>query len=154
MKREEKTIAKNRRAFHDYEVVETFEAGVELSGTEVRSLRENNCQLTDCFALVRGGEVWLHNVHIPPYSNGNIANVDPDRKRKLLLHKRQIRELEHKTTEKGMALVPVKIYFKDNSLVKVELAVARGKKLYDKRASMAERDNRREVERALKERSR
>ncbi len=154
MKREEKTIAKNRKAFHEYEIMETFEAGIELTGTEVRSLRENNCQLTDCFALVRGGEVWLHNVHIPPYSNGNIANVDPDRKRKLLLHKRQIRELEHKTTEKGMALVPVKIYFKDNSLVKVELAVARGKKLYDKRASMAERDNRREVERALKERSR
>ena len=154
MKREEKTIAKNRNAFHEYEIMETFEAGIELTGTEVRSLRENNCQLTDCFALVRGGEVWLHNVHIPPYSNGNIANVDPDRKRKLLLHKRQIRELEHKTTEKGMALVPVKIYFKDNSLVKVELAVARGKKLYDKRASMAERDNRREVERALKERSR
>ena len=154
MKREEKTIAKNRKAFHEYEIMETFEAGIELTGTEVRSLRENNCQLTDCFALVRGGEVWLHNVHIPPYSNGNIANVDPDRKRKLLLHKRQIRELEHKTTEKGMALVPVKIYFKDNALVKVELAVARGKKLYDKRASMAERDNRREVERALKERSR
>ena len=154
MKREEKTIAKNRKALHEYEIMETFEAGIELTGTEVRSLRENNCQLTDCFALVRGGEVWLHNVHIPPYSNGNIANVDPDRKRKLLLHKRQIRELEHKTTEKGMALVPVKIYFKDNSLVKVELAVARGKKLYDKRASMAERDNRREVERALKERSR
>ena len=154
MKREEKIIAKNRKAFHEYEIMETFEAGIELTGTEVRSLRENNCQLTDCFALVRGGEVWLHNVHIPPYSNGNLANVDPDRKRKLLLHKRQIRELEHKTTEKGMALVPVKIYFKDNSLVKVELAVARGKKLYDKRASMAERDNRREIERALKERSR
>ncbi|MEA5020536.1 MAG: SsrA-binding protein SmpB [Gordonibacter sp.] len=154
MKREEKTIAKNRKAFHEYEIMETFEAGIELTGTEVRSLRENNCQLTDCFALVRGGEVWLHNVHIPPYSNGNIANVDPDRKRKLLLHKSQIRELERKTVEKGMALVPVKMYFKDNSLVKVELAIARGKKLYDKRASMAERDNRREVERALKERSR
>ncbi|MEG1493877.1 MAG: SsrA-binding protein SmpB [Gordonibacter sp.] len=154
MKREEKTIAKNRKAFHEYEIMETFEAGIELTGTEVRSLRENNCQLTDCFALVRGGEVWLHNVHIPPYSNGNLANVDPDRKRKLLLHKSQIRELERKTIEKGMALVPVKIYFKHNSLVKVELAVARGKKLYDKRASMAERDNRREVERALKERSR
>ena len=154
MKREEKTIAKNRKAFHEYEIMETFEAGIELTGTEVRSLRENNCQLTDCFALVRGGEVWLHNVHIPPYSNGNIANVDPDRKRKLLLHKSQIRALERKTVEKGMALVPVKMYFKDNSLVKVELAIARGKKLYDKRASMAERDNRREVERALKERSR
>lgn len=154
MKREEKVIAQNRKAFHEYEIMETLEAGIELTGTEVRSLRENHCQLTDCFALVRSGEIWLHNVHIPPYSNGNIANVDPDRKRKLLLHKKQIRELERKTTEKGMALVPVKMYFKDNSLVKVELAVARGKKLYDKRASMAERDIRREVERALKERSR
>lgn len=154
MKREEKTIAKNRKAFHEYEIMETLEAGIELTGTEVRSLRENHCQLTDCFALVRSGEIWLHNVHIPPYSNGNIANVDPDRKRKLLLHKKQIRELERKTVEKGMALVPVKMYFKDNSLVKVELALARGKKLYDKRASMAERDTRREVERALKERSR
>ena len=125
-------IAKNRRAFHEDEIVETTEAGLELTGTEV----------------------WLHNVHIPPYLNGNIANPDPDRKRKLLLHKKQIRQLQEQVKEKGMALVPVKMYFKDNSLVKVELAVARGKKLYDKRATMAARDSRREVERALKERSR
>lgn len=154
MKREQKTIAKNRKAFHEYEIMETYEAGIELTGTEVRSLRENNCQLTDCFALVRNGEVWLHNVHIPPYSNGNLANPDPDRKRKLLLHKKEIRDLLERTREQGMALVPVKIYFKDNSLVKVELAVARGKKTYDKRASMAERDAKRDVARALKERSR
>lgn len=154
MKREEKTIAKNKKALHDYEIVETCEAGIELTGTEVRSLRDNNCQLTDCFALIRNGEVWLHNVHIPPYTNGNIANPDPDRKRKLLLHKRQIRMLQELTKEKGMALVPLKMYFKENSLVKVELAVARGKKLYDKRATMAARDSKREIERALKERSR
>lgn len=154
MKREEKTIAKNRRAFHDYEVVETFEAGVELSGTEVRSLRENNCQLTDCFALVRNGEVWMHNVHITPFSHGNINNPDPDRKRKLLLHKKQIRYLAETTREKGMALVPLKMYFKKNGLVKVELAICRGKKLYDKRASMKERDTKREIDRALKARSR
>ena len=98
--------------------------------------------------------MWLHNVHIPPYSHGNIANPDPDRKRRLLLHKKEIRELEQKTREQGMALVPTKMYFKENSLVKVELALARGKKLHDKRASMAERDTRREIERALKERSR
>lgn len=147
-------IAKNRRAFHEYEIVETYEAGLELTGTEVRSLRENNCQLTDCFALVRNGEVWMHNVHITPFAHGNINNPDPDRKRKLLLHKKQIRQLQEQVKEKGMALVPVKMYFKDNSLVKVELAVARGKKLYDKRATMAARDSRREVERALKERSR
>jgi len=154
MRREETTIAKNRKALHEYEVLETFEAGIELTGCEVRSLRDNHCQLTDCFALVRGGEVWLHNVHIPPYAKGNIANPDPDRKRKLLLHKRQIRQLQERVREKGLALVPLRMYFKENALVKVELAVARGKKLYDKRASMAERDSRREVERALKERSR
>ena len=120
----------------------------------MRSLRDNHCQLTDCFALIRDGEVWLHNVHIPPYLNGNIANPDPDRKRKLLLHRKQIRELDRKVSEKGMALVPLKMYFKENSLVKVELALARGKKLHDKRQSMAERDSKREIERALKQRSR
>ena len=154
MKREASTIAKNKKALHEYDILETYEAGIELTGCEVRSLRDNHCQLTDCFALVRGGEVWLHNVHIPPYANGNIANPDPDRKRKLLLHKRQIRQLQERVREKGLALVPLRMYFKENALVKVELAVARGKKLYDKRASMAERDSRREVERALKERSR
>ncbi|MBR0404884.1 MAG: SsrA-binding protein SmpB [Eggerthellaceae bacterium] len=151
-KRERKPIAKNRRAYHEYEILETFEAGIELSGTEVRSLRENNCQLTDCFALIRGGEVWLHNVHIAPYSNGNIANVDPDRKRKLLLHRREIRMLEQKTREKGLTLVPVSMYFKENSLVKVELALARGKKTYDKRQSIAKRDAQREIDRAMKDR--
>ncbi len=150
----EKLIARNRRAFHDYEILETYEAGVELTGTEVRALRDNNCQLTDCFALVRGGQVWLNNVHIPPYKNGNLNNVDPDRRRRLLLHKREIRILEEKTREKGMALVPVKLYFKHNALVKLELAVCRGKKLYDKRAAMAARDAQREIERALKARSR
>ena len=153
-KRERKPIAKNRRAFHEYEILETFEAGIELSGTEVRSLRENNCQLTDCFARIRGGEVWLHNVHIAPYRNGNIANVDPDRKRKLLLHRREIRMLEQKTREKGLTLVPVSMYFKENSLVKVELALARGKKTYDKRQTIAKRDAQREIDRAMKDRFR
>ena len=139
-----KVIAKNRRAFHDYEILQTYEAGVVLTGTEVCSLRENNCQLTDCFALIRKGEVWVNNLN----------NPDPDRKRKLLLHRNEIRDLERKTQEKGMALVPVKIYFDRNSRVKIELAVARGKKLYDKRASMAERDSKREIERAIKERYR
>lgn len=154
MKKESLDIAKNRKAFHEYEVIETYEAGIELTGTEVRSLRDNHCQLTDCFALIRGGEVWLHNVHIPPYKNGNLANPDPDRKRKLLLHKKQIRYLGEKVQEKGLAIVPLKMYFNKNSLVKVELALARGKKLYDKRASMAERDSKREIARALKERNR
>ena len=154
MKRERKTIAKNRRAFHEYEILERFEAGIELSGTEVRSLRENNSQLTDCFVLIRGGEAWLHNVHIAPYRNGNIANVDPDRKRKLLLHKKEIRLIEQKVRERGMAVVPTQMYFKENSLVKVEIAVARGKKIHDKRQSIAERDQQRDIQRALKERVR
>lgn len=147
-----KPIAKNRKARHDYEILETFEAGIELTGTEVRSLRDNNCQLTDTFALVRNGEVWLSNLHIAPFANGNIANVDPDRRRKLLLHKKQIRYLAQKTQEKGLALVPLDMYFNDNGLVKVGLALARGKKLYDKRNSMKERDMKRDVERALKAR--
>ena len=153
-RREKKTIAKNRRALHEYEILETYEAGIALTGTEVRSLRENGCQLTDCFALVRGGEVWLHNVHIAPYSNGTFNNADPDRKRKLLLHKREIRVLEQKTREKGLTLVPLSIYFSENSLVKVELAVGRGKKLHDKRESIAKRDAQREIDRAMKKRYR
>lgn len=150
----EHLIAKNRRAFHDYEILETFEAGIELTGTEVRSLRDNNAQLTDTFALVRKGEAWLSNLHIAPFKNGNIANVDPDRRRKLLLHKKQIRYLAEKTQEKGLAIVPIKMYFNDRNLVKVEIALARGKKLYDKRASMKDRDVKREIDRALKARSR
>lgn len=154
MAHEKKQIAKNRKAFHDYEIIETFEAGIALTGTEVCSLRENNCQLTDCFVLIRKGEAWLNGLHISPYSHGNLNNPDPDRKRKLLLHKNEIRKLEQQTKEKGMALVPLKMYFNNKSLVKVELAVCRGKKNYDKRAAMAERDSKREIERALKERSR
>lgn len=152
--KQSRDIARNKRAFHDYEILETFEAGIELTGTEVRSLRDNNCQLTDAFALVRNGEVWLNNVHISPFAQGNINNPDPDRKRKLLLHKKQIRYLAEKTAEKGLAVVPLKMYFKDNGLVKVEIALARGKKLYDKRESMKERDTKREIDRAMKERYR
>ena len=154
MKHEEKIIAKNKRAFHEYEVLDRCEAGIELKGTEVRSLRDNNCQLTDAFVTIRNGEAWLHNLHIAPFVNGNINNVDSDRKRKLLLHKKEIRQLQEAVKEKGMAIVPLKMYFAKNALVKVEIAIARGKKLFDKRASMAARDSRREIERALKERSR
>lgn len=152
--RQKKPIAKNKRAFHEYEIVDTYEAGIALTGTEVRSLRDNNCQLTDCYALVRGGEVWLHNVHIAPYRNGGWDNPDPDRKRKLLLHKREIRILEQKTREKGFALVPISMYFNADSRVKVELALARGKKLHDKRQAIAKRDAAREIDRAMKERYR
>lgn len=149
-----KQIAKNRTAYHEYFIDETFECGIVLTGTEVRSLREKNCQITDSFALVRNGEVWLTGVHIAPFSHGNIANVDPDRRRKLLLHKKEIRYLQGKTQEKGYSLVPVTMYFDENNRVKVSLGLARGKKLYDKRADMAKRDSDREIQRALKERSR
>jgi SsrA-binding protein len=153
-KKEEKLIARNKRARHEYDVLSTVEAGIVLTGTEVRSLRENNCQLSDCFALVRNGEVWLMNLHIAPYSHGNLSNHDPDRNRKLLLHKNEIRHLAEQTRERGMALVPLKMYFATNNLVKVELAVCRGKKLYDKRQDLAKRDAQREVQRAMKERNR
>lgn len=145
-------IAKNKKAFHDYEILETFEAGIELTGCEVRSLRDNNCQLTDSFVFIRNGEAWLNNLHIAPFTNGNIANGDSDRKRKLLLHKKQLRYLAEKTQEKGLSIIPLKIYFNDRNLVKLEIALARGKKLYDKRNAMKERDMNREIARSLKER--
>jgi len=149
-----KTVAKNRRAFFDYEIVERFEAGIELTGTEVRSIREGGSQLTDSYALIRQGQLWVIGLHIKHFSHGNLANVDPDRRRRLLMHKKQIRYLEEQVKQAGMALVLLSLYFNADGRVKVEVALARGKKNYDKRASMAERDNRREVERALKERRR
>jgi len=145
-------IATNKKAYHDYFVDETFECGIELTGTEVKSLRQNRAALRDSFATVRGGEVWLHGVHIAPYSHGNRANVDPDRKRKLLLHKKEIRYLIGKTKERGFTLVPLKLYFSPTNKVKVELGLARGKKNYDKRDTIAARDQQRDVERALRDR--
>ena len=149
-----KEIAKNRTATHDYFIEETLEAGLVLTGTEVRSLRERNCQITDAFVLLRGGEAWLHGVHILPFSHGNIANGDPDRKRKLLLHKREIEYLTSKTQQQGMTIVALKMYFDEHNRVKLTIGLARGKKNYDKRADMAKRDLEREIERALKARSR
>jgi len=152
MAKEERLIAKNKPAFFEYFIDETYEAGVVLTGTEVKSLRENRTSLRDSFATVRAGEVWLHNVYIAAYSHGNRSNVEPDRRRKLLLHKREIRYLIGKTKEKGYTLVPLKMYFDGNGRVKIEVGLARGKKLYDKRQSVAERDQKRDVERALRER--
>lgn len=152
MPREERIIAKNKKARHDYFIDETFEAGIELTGTEVKSLRERGAALRDCYANIKRGEAFLHNVHISPYSHGNRANVDPDRIRRLLLHKSEIRYLIGKTKERGYTLVPMKIYFNERNRAKVEIGLARGKKLYDKRASIAERDQKRDVERALRER--
>ncbi len=154
MPRESKLIASNKKAYHDYFVDETFETGIALTGTEVKSLRENGASLRDSFATVRKAEVWLNNVHISAYSHGNRSNVDPNRARKLLLHKKEIRYLVGKTKERGYTLVPLKLYFSDSGLVKVELGLARGKKQYDKREAIAERDQKRDVERALRDRQR
>ncbi len=153
MPKEERLIANNKKAFHDYTIVETFEVGIALTGTEVKSLRENNASLRDSFASVKRGEVWLHQVHISPYSHGNRGNVDPTRARKLLLHKNEIRYLIGKTKETGFTLVPIRMYFAASGLVKLELALARGKKSYDKRDDLAAKDSKREVERALKDRT-
>jgi SsrA-binding protein len=150
--KEERAIATNKKAYHDYFIEETFECGIALTGTEVKSLRQNRAALRDSFATVRSGEVWLHGVHISPYSHGNRANVDPDRKRKLLLHKKEIRYLIGKTKERGFTLVPLKLYFSPSNKVKVELGLARGKKQYDKRDTIAKRDQQRDVERALRDR--
>ncbi len=152
MAREELVIANNKKAYHDYFVEETFEAGIVLTGTEVKSLRENRASLRDSFASVKKGEVWMHNVHISPYSHGNRANVDTDRARKLLLHKKEIRYLIGKTKERGYTLVPLRIYFTAQNKAKVELGLARGKKLYDKRDTIAKRDQQRDVERAMRDR--
>lgn len=148
-----KTIIENRKARHEYLFLEKYEAGIELFGTEVKSLRAGKASLVDAFARVEKGEVWLYNLHISPYDFGNINNHEEKRPRRLLLHKSEIARLYASVREKGSTLIPVRLYFA-GSLVKVELALARGKKLYDKRDSMAERDSKRQIERAMKEKNR
>lgn len=154
MKTEKTYIAKNRKAFHDYFVEDRIEAGIELTGTEVCSLRENSAQLRDCFIVIRKGEAWLNGVHISPYSHGSIFNVDPERRRRLLLHKKEILKLQQQADRKGYSLIPLSMYFNPKGRVKVEVGVCRGKKEYDKRASIKERDTKREIDRALKARNR
>ncbi|NLG64871.1 MAG: SsrA-binding protein SmpB [Actinobacteria bacterium] len=146
-----KPIASNRKAFHDFFIEETFEAGIALVGTEVKSLRAGRVALRDSYAEVRGGELFLVGVHISPYEQGTVWNHDPLRDRKLLLHHREIDRIASRVNERGYAVVPTKLYFKDGR-AKVEIGLARGKKLYDKRADIAKRDMRRDVERELKER--
>jgi SsrA-binding protein len=152
MARQEKTVANNKKARHDFFIEETLEAGLVLTGTEVKSLRENGATLRDTFATVKKDELWLNGVHIAPYSHGNRANTDTDRARKLLVHKKEIRYLLGKTKESGYTLIPLRIYFDVNNRAKVELALARGKKLFDKRHAIAERDAKRDVERTLGQR--
>ena len=154
MKTEKTYIAKNRKAFHDYFVEDRIEAGIELTGTEVCSLRENSAQLRDCFIVIRRGEAWLNGVHISPYSHGSIFNVDPERRRRLLLHKKEILKLQQQADRKGYSPIPLSMYFNPKGRVKVEVGVCRGKKTYDKRASIKERDTKREIDRALKSRNR
>jgi SsrA-binding protein len=151
MARGTKLIAENRRARHDYHLIERYEAGIALTGTEVKSLRAGHASLQRAFGDIRGGEVWLVGAHIPEYAQGSIANHDPDRDRKLLLHKREITSLIGKVRERGFTLVPTRLYWKDGR-AKLELALARGKEARDKRRDIAERDAQRQIERALKSR--
>jgi len=147
-------VAQNRRARHDYDILDTYEAGIVLAGSEVKSLREGKAQLRDSYARVQDGEVWLYGVHVPPYAFASgFGATDPDRRRKLLLHRRQIAELFKRTSQESLTLVPLSIYFKDGR-AKVDLALARGRRQYDKRHAIAERDANREAERASAHRRR
>jgi SsrA-binding protein len=145
-----KIVATNRKAYHDYHIIETIEAGIVLTGTEIKSVREGKISLRDGYATVRNGEVWLINVHIAPYSHGNRDNHDPRRERKLLLHRREINRLIGKVNERGWTIVPLRMYLRRNK-AKVELALVRGKRLHDKRDTIARRDADRDLQRALKE---
>ena len=142
-------IANNKKAFHDYFIEDTYEAGIELAGTEVKSMRMGKCSIKESFIQIEHGEVFVYGMHISPYEKGNIFNKDPLRTRKLLLHQYEIRKIAAKIAEKGFTLVPLKVYFK-GSLVKVEIGIAKGKKLYDKRQTIAKNDQRREAEREFK----
>jgi SsrA-binding protein len=145
-------VATNRQAFHRFNMLERFEAGIVLTGTEVKSLRDGKAMLKDGYATVRDGEVWLYNVHIPPYAPASRANHDPERPRKLLLHRSEIERLVGRTHERGLTLVPLRIYFAGpRSRAKVEIALARGKDLYDKRESIRKREMARDVQRELRE---
>ena len=148
-----KLISQNKKAYHDYFLEETIECGIELVGTEVKSLRDGKVNIKDSYASIDNGEVYVKTMHISPYEKGNIFNKDPLRERRLLLHKNEILRLFGKIKEKGYSLIPVKIYFK-NSKVKVELALAKGKKNYDKRNDIAKKDAKREIDRRLKENQR
>lgn len=148
---EVRVVASNRKAYHDYTIEDTIEAGIVLIGSEIKSIRAGRANLRDGYAVIENGEVWMHNVHIAPYDPASRYGHEPRRKRKLLLHKREIARLSRRVQEKGYTLVPVRLYLRGN-LAKVELALARGKRQYDKRAAIAERDARRRAERAMRER--
>lgn len=144
-----KVISQNRKAYHDYHIEETVESGIALLGTEVKSLREGRANLKDSYVILKSGEAFLLNCHISPYSHGNIMNHEPIRTRKLLMHRKEIDRLRGKVEGKGYTLIPLKLYFKD-SFVKVEIGLARGKKLFEKRDTIKEREAKREIEKAMK----
>jgi SsrA-binding protein len=146
-----KMVAQNRRARHEYDIEETLEAGLVLTGTEIKSVRAGHVQIQDAYARVEDTEVWLHNLHIAPYEQAGRFNTDPDRPRKLLLHRREIDRLFTKAQEKGLALIPLSIYLR-RGFAKVDVAIAKGRKLYDKRQAIAERDAKRDQQRAMSER--
>lgn len=148
-----KVISNNRRAGHEYHLDNRYEAGMVLTGTEIKSIRQNKVDLKRGFARVQNGEVWLYDVYIAPYEQGNRENHEPERRRKLLLNKKEIYKLDEATRERGVTLIPTKLYL-HNGRAKIEIAIARGKKLYDKRAAMAKRDAQRQMERALREKYR
>ena len=151
-KEELKLVANNKKAYHDYFILDTYEAGIALHGTEVKSLRMGKCSIKEAFVRIEKGEVIIYGMHISPYEKGNIFNKDPLRPKKLLMHKSEIRKLVGKIAEQGYTLVPVEVYFK-GSLVKVQIALAKGKKLYDKREDIAKKDQRRAAEREFKVRN-
>ncbi|QTA37118.1 SsrA-binding protein SmpB [Thermosipho ferrireducens] len=145
-----KIIAKNKKAYTDYHLLETYEAGIELKGTEVKSLREAGANFKDSFCRIKNGEIFLLNLNIPPYKSGNIFNHDPERPRKLLLHKKEIHRLMGKVKEQGLTIIPTKIYFNNRNLAKVEIAVAKGKKLYDKREEIKKKEINKRMKEYLK----
>jgi SsrA-binding protein len=151
-KETQRLIANNKKAFHDYFIDEKYEAGIALHGTEVKSLRMGKCSIKESFIRIENGEVYIYGMHVSPYEKGNIFNKDPLRVKKLLMHKYEINKLSGKIKEKGYTLVPLQVYFKEGK-VKVEIGLARGKKLYDKREDIAKKDSRREMERAFKEKN-
>ena len=144
-----KLIANNKKAYHDYFILDTYETGISLAGTEVKSLRMGKCSIKEAFVRIQDGEVYIYGMHISPYEKGNIFNKDPLRARKLLLHRQEIRKLQGQIAQKGYTLVPLNVYLK-GSLMKVEIGLAKGKKLYDKRQDIAKKDQRREAEKQFK----
>ena len=142
-------VAQNKKARHDYFILETYEAGIELKGTEIKSIRRGSCNLKDSFIRIKDGEAYIENMYVAPYKEGNIFNVDPRRIRKLLLHKKEIRKLQKEIMQEGLTIVPLKVYF-DTSKAKLEIALAKGKKNYDKRQSLKEKDMKRDIDKALK----